>query len=388
MKKSSYKNPVLLLGLFDTAIMTARCFCNEGIAVYGMDHDITLNGFFSNTIESIQCPNPTESEGEWLNFVVNWIKSKETLSFVLIPTSDKYVHLISKFRNHFENIAKFILPDYSVIDNLLDRKRQFDLAAENGIDVPKIYGDHTTKLDSLLDNITLPLAIKPLNINSWKEKFTNKGFLIHELEDFKKTYELVKSKNVDFLIQEVIEGPNTCNFEVNTLLLPSGEYFQHSIQKLRQYPDRFGTATSIKVLKNSEIEKSALNLLNSIKLLGFSNLEFKYCEKKSKFYYIETNPRVWLQVNFSKKIGLNFPMIYYNFLIKNEIPVSNFEIKKSGVWVDFFPDILYWVRYRKIHKIGLFAFLKSWFPLKSTGVFSLRDRKPFFRELNNIINKK
>lgn len=382
------KYPVLLLGLFDTAIMTARCFRGKGIKVYGMDWDTRLNGFISNSIVSIQSPNPSTEEEKWMDFVLDWINTKSTLPFIIIPTSDKYVYLVSKYRDKFKKNALFLLPDHTKIENLINRKVQFQIAAECGIFVPDIYGNQTSTLEQVINKLELPVAIKPLNINEWQEKFSNKGFLIYDLDEFSKTFQLAKDKKVSFLVQKVIEGSNDCNFEVNTLLLPNGRYYQHSIQKIRQFPDRFGTATSIKSVVNPEIERLALQYLKSHNFLGFSNIEFKYCNKTFKYYYIETNPRVWLQVNFSDIIGLNFPLIYFNFLTLGYLTEESFTNLKKGVWVDFFPDILFWVRYRKKYKTSILTHIGSWRPLLSTGIFSIRDSRPFLREFFNLFKKK
>jgi hypothetical protein len=211
---------------------------------------------------------------------------------------------------------------------------------------------------------------------------------IYDLDEFSKIFQLAKDIQVSFLVQKVIEGPNDCNFEVNTLLFPNGRFYQHSIQKIRQFPDRFGTATSIKSVENPEIEKQALHYLESQNFFGFSNIEFKYCYKTTKYYYIETNPRVWLQVNFSKNIGLNFPLIYFEFLTKGEMPKDILTNLKKGVWVDFFPDILFWLRYRKKYKTSMLTHIGSWRPLLSTGIFSIRDSRPVIREFFNLFKKK
>lgn len=195
---------------------------------------------------------------------------------------------------------------------------------------------------------------------------------------------LIKEK-VRFMIQEMIEGENCNNYEVNSLYFPTGELFQHSIQKIRQYPDRFGTATSIKTCVNPELEEMASKLIRSMKLTGFTNIEFKYNNADKKYYYIETNTRVWLQVNFSAKIGINFPRLYYEYLTSGIFKKGILKIKK-GVWVNILPDILFWIRYREKYKMGFLGFLKSWFPFRATGLFSFRDPLPFFTELRSKKN--
>ena len=382
------RNPVLLLGLFDTSIMTARCFQNKGVKVYGTDYDSGLNGFRSNAIESFVCPNPKE-EGEerWLSFLIEWMSTNSKNPFILIPTSDEYVELIAKYQSELNYVAKFLVPNYHAVGVILNRDKQFESAENAGIKVPKTLAYHNE--DWQPDNtIIYPLAIKPLNMNVWKTKMTNKGFLVSDREELDKALREVRSKQLEFMVQEVIDGPNTNNFEVNTILLPNGTYFQHTIQKLRQLPDRFGTATAIRSSVHKELEALAIKLLNKEGLWGFSNMEFKYCDKRKDYYYIENNPRVWLQVNFTKNMGINFPLIYYSFLSNEPIPNQKLDITERGVWVDFLPDLLFWYRYRKTHQLSFLTFIRSWTPVKGSGLFSLRDIRPMIHEVKQIFTKK
>ncbi len=371
------KENILLLGLFDTAITTARCFPKKEFTIHGMDYNEKLLGFKSRLIKTKILPNPNNNEKETLTYLLSWLKSKND-DVIIIPTSDEFILFVAKYRQEIPNNAKFLIPEYSNIIDLISRDIQFKSAEKSGLNVPSILTEIEI-IDSNLSNI-FPIAIKPLDVNEWKRYFNNKGFVINDLLEFKEKIKFVKQSGAKFIIQKIITGDNSNNFEVNSLLLPSGKIYQHSIQKIRQFPDGFGTATAIKAVNMPELEEYAKKFILDQGLVGFSNIEFKYNSFDKKYYYIETNPRVWLQVNYTSEIGLNLPMIYFNYLIGSK-ENSGFQVNNKGNWVDFLPDLLFYIRYRKDKKLRFFTYFKPWFDTKSTGLFSFSDPNPFLTEL-------
>lgn len=103
-------NNILLLGLSDTAIMTARCFKKyKSLKIYSLDYEERHNGFYSNMIKPLLTPDPSEGEEIWLMFIINWIKQINK-RFIIIPVTDEFAYLTSKFRAKFNEYCSFILP--------------------------------------------------------------------------------------------------------------------------------------------------------------------------------------------------------------------------------------------------------------------------------------
>lgn len=371
------KKNILLLGLFDTAITTARCFPQKDFIIHGMDYNEKLLGFKSRLIISKLLPNLNIDEKETLTFLQTWLKSQNK-DIIIIPTSDEFILFVAKYRKELPNNAKFLIPDFSTITDLISRDIQFKSAEKCGLNVPPVLTEAEI-IDGNKSNV-FPVAIKPLDVNEWKRYFNKKGFVINDLLEFKDKLKVVKQSGAKFIIQKIITGDNSNNFEVNSLLLPGGKVYQHSIQKIRQFPDGFGTATAIKAVNMPKLEEYAKQFIIDQNLVGFSNIEFKYNSFDNKYYYIETNPRVWLQVNYTNKIGLNLPMIYFNYLIGND-KNSSFKVQNKGNWVDFLPDLLFYIRYRKEKKLSFFHYFKTWIGTKSTDLFSITDPNPFLSEL-------
>ena len=372
--------------------MTARCFKGTEISVYGMDYQDKHLGFYSNIIQTIKTPNPKENEENWVSFVTFWLEKFEN-QFVLIPTSDEFVVLCSKYLKVFSQYCLSVIPGIDVLNTIIERDKQFNAVISCGINVPVFLSENINLNNLTNEGIKFPFAIKPVNVIEWKRFFNNKGFVIHNEENLiKAQHELSQKPKSRFIVQTIIDGDNTLNYEVNALYFPDGRIFMHTIRKIRQYPDRFGTATCIEAFSNPDVEKLAEKIIRKMSLFGFTNIEFKYNPYDGNYYYIETNTRVWLQVNFSMKLGINFPMLYYNYLTGNE-SIKTSKVLRNGKWVDFLSDLLYWKKYRKKYNIKLFEHLRSCLPVIATGLFSFHDPIPFlkdlklFRKIKNIFKQ-
>ncbi len=371
---------ILLFGLYDTALMTAKCFNRKVYSIYGMDYNKNNSGFYSRFIKSVSTPNPNINESDWIRFVLAWLNKTNKL-FFLIPTSDEFVQLAAKYSNELSTYCTCIQPDYSSVSKIVTRDVQFQMASDIGLNVPFFVKEKNQLKKELGNNLKFPLAIKPVYVVEWKQAIKEKVIVVRNSEELYKNLHKVESKGVNFLIQNIITGDNNFNYEVNSLLLPNGDVFQHTIKKLRQYPDGFGTATCIETVIQNELENSARLFIQKYNLIGFSNIEFKYNALDKKFYYIETNIRVWLQINFSKNCGINFPAILIDY-INNSRQKPRTNLKNNGKWVDFFPDLLFWKKYHKKYGISLPRFVWSWFPIAATNLFSISDPLPFIKDLN------
>jgi predicted ATP-grasp superfamily ATP-dependent carboligase len=348
-----------------------------------MDYNTSKLGFKSRLIKSMICPDPKTDEKYWLDFLLNWLK-QQSQKIVIIPTSDEFALLCASHEKDLSPFALSLIPDVNSLHAIIERDLQFNAAKACNIPVPAFITYNEIENKELIDELRFPLAIKPVNTVEWKKQMNNKGFIVENPTSYYEIIRELKEKKLRFLIQEMILGENENNYEVNSLYFPSGKILQHSIQKIRQYPDRFGTATSIKNCIHPEIEKMAADYIRHLNLIGFTNIEFKLNQSDGKYYYIETNTRVWLQVNFSANIGINFPMYYYNQLTNKEVAKNkNFQELKNGVWVDFMADLLFWKKHRKQYKLSFFKLIRSWFPLRATGLFSITDPKPLLTELRS-----
>ncbi len=373
------KNPVIYLGLFQTAVNASRTLVKNKIPVLGYDYNTKEPGFYSRLINSETCPHPSTQEDSLISFLIDRINQLDSKPFI-IPATDEYLYFLNKNRAEFENISYLLLPSGQAIDILLDKKCQFESAGRVGLNVPPYFEFHSIEeLKSEIDSISFPVFVKPRVSFLWKNHFNNKGMLVNDKNDLTKSVKSLLDKNLTFLVQEIIQGDTRNNIEVNILKLSDHTIYISTVRKIRQYPHKFGTATSLCTISHDYLEGKLLQYINEVGITGFSNTEFIYDEKTSKYYFIETNPRIWLQIDLCEYTGDNFLMnaykhvtgIQYNGRTKND---------KEVLWVDPASDLLSLIK-QGVDIHGYLSFTKNLIKAKSHGTFYWRDPVPFLRDV-------
>jgi predicted ATP-grasp superfamily ATP-dependent carboligase len=192
-------------------------------------------------------------------------------------------------------------------------------------------------------------------------------------------------QNISFIIQQIIPGDCSNNFEYNALMV-KGVIMEHNVnRKVRQYPIDFGTGCCVWAVDNENVEAIGSRFVKENQIEGFSNTEFKYNLNTGKYFFIETNARVWQQIELTSKNNQNYVIKYYNALSNEKISIITKKTKANLRWVDLPTELLIFLRYRRQIKLKFTEFIKSIFSASCLGLLSLRDFGPF---LNTVIFKK
>lgn len=373
------KNPVFILGLFDTGYYAARLLKNDGITIFGFDSNPINPGFYSNIIKPFEAPNPLTNPDDLLKTLI--IKRNEfSLQPVLIATSETYLTFIYNYRNSLEKYFLFILPQQEILGKILNKAEQFKLAQRLSIEVPKyeIISD-INNLNAIIEKLKHPLIIKSYNQAIWKSLIDKKAYISKSISESINIIIKLFQKIGPVIIQELIEGDVLNNYEYNALMFDGRIIEYNVIQKLYQYPIDFGAACCVKNIINTNIEKLGSKFILDNKIEGFSNTEFKYDPSNGIYYFIETNSRVWLQIEMTKKLGQNYVRSYYDFLVGEKTPVHNYAKFNEKIWLDLPSFMLLVLRYRKKLNLNIFNVIKLLFKTTNYGLISFSDLNPFMK---------
>lgn len=377
--------PVVILGLQETGLYTAQSLGKFNIPVYGFDSVTDRPGFYSRYIKPLNAPHPYKEPDTLLRGIIN-LADKFHSRPVLISSTEDYLQFQLKYREALEEYYKFIIPEPDVAGKILDKSGQATLALNCDFKIPgqaeiKEIGD----LRAWQENRTWKrIIIKASDQAVWKARVNQKAFIPSDIDELEKTALVLLNMEVPFIIQDMLEGDCLNNFEFNALMI-NGEIVESSvIQKLRQYPPGFGAACLIRSTTNEEISTMGRMFVTKNKIEGFSNTEFKYNPADNKFYFIETNARVWSQVRLTEYYGKNFIIKYYNHLTDNSILFYTTKKDKEIKWVDIFSDFVLWWRFLRKNRMNLFEWLFSLSDTKDFGLLNIRDVKPFLHEISRL----
>lgn len=381
------KSPVFILSVFDTGILTAKSLYKYKIPLYGFDYNENQIGFNSSFIIPYKCPKPNKSGTELLNYLINKAQNLE-LKPVLIPASDEYVNFVNENRKELGKYFLFLLPDYDTTKKFINKDLQLQLAKEYGFDLPRFFITKDIKdSEAFKESVNFPCILKPFTSNE-KQFFDGKVSIVNDNDSYVNKSNDLLGECSGFIVQEIIEGNSENNYEVNILYLNNEIIFSHVIKKIRQFPDDYGSGCLITTCENEYLENLTRKFVVSNNIIGFSNTEFKYSAKDGKYYFVETNVRVWQQIDITTFME-NYVLAYYNYCLGNKVLSENSKPKKSIKWIEVVNDFQMAHKKYSNGEISLREWLKSYDGKKTYGTLSKHDIKPFLREIKygrKIIN--
>jgi len=385
MQNFNKEHPALVLGLTVCGLGVIRSLARENITIFAIDYRVKSNeGFYSKYAKSSICPHPVYNPEQLIeymeaNFVKNGVKT------ILFPTADEFVKFISDHRVELAKHFIFNVSAKQIIDNIIDKKIQYELAQKAGINITETYYPESIEdVYKLKDTVQYPLIIKGRYSFKWREAAggTLKGLKVNNADELMEKCREVFSTKVPIIIQKIIIGPNTNHFKFCAYVNRAGKILtEFTLRKIRQYPVEFGVGSCVESLEYEELKQTGEKFFESINYTGVGSAEFKLDLKDNKLKLIELNPRYWMQNEQAAYCGVNFSVAQYLDLSGQTVPyIEKFKI---GVrWVNPVQDLKSYIEQNKNDKLFLFHWWLSLLKCQVFSVFSWKDIKPFMVSLD------
>ena len=370
-----------VLGLFDTGLGAIRSLGRAGIPVIGLDSDPRMPGFKSRYCTARLSPDPIRQPDELVRFLLDEGQPLDEPG-ILFPTSDAFVLFLSRYRNDLATSFRFALPSEEVLEAIVNKRRQYELAGQVGTPYATTFYPETMEdVRRIGDQVDYPAFIKPYYGHLWRERFggTHKGFKVHTPEELIARFEEILPTGLQVMVQSIILGPNTNQFKVSAYIGQSGEPLTvFTLRKIRQYPTEFGVGTVVESLRYPELVELGLKFFLGIGYRGIGSIEFKKDERDGRLKMIELNPRLWQQNIHATDCGMNFPLIQYLDLTGPN-PAPQTEFKEGVRWLDAMADFqAFWTYFRR-GELSPWAWVRSWIGAQSFATFAWDDLGPFFK---------
>lgn len=370
-----------VLSLFDTGLGAVRSLGRAGIPVIGLDSDPCMPGFKSRFCAAKLCPNPVHQPDELAQFLLEEGRRLERPG-VLFPASDAFVLFLSRYRDDLTAYFRFAFPPANVLEAIVNKRRQYELAEQVGTPYPRTFYPETMEdVERIKGELEYPAFIKPHYGHLWREKFggTHKGFKVHTPQELVDRFKTILPTSLQVIVQSIILGPNTNHFKVSAYISQKGEPLAvFTLRKIRQYPTEFGTGTMVESLRYPELVELGLKFFQGIGYRGIGSIEFKRDERDGQLKLIELNPRLWQQNIHAAVCGINFPLVQYLDLTgQNPDPLTEFAEKVQ--WLDAVADFQAFWDYFRRGELSPWAWLRSWRGVKAFATFAWDDLGPFLR---------
>ena len=319
-----------------------------------------------------------KDENELLELLIYYGQSLQT-KVPIFCTRDHHCIFIDENKYILNKYYLYNWQKTKTIKEFINKKEMNELAIKSGLSTPKTFHSTDYDINIIKDKIVYPSIIKPIYT-----KPNIKGIIINSDNELEMAF---KKQIFDegYIIQEIIEGPETNIFVIGTYSDINGKIIAYGMgQTLRQNPSNFGTKTYLRSFDDKEILKITQQFLKSTQYYGIADIEFKYSTKDNSFKFIEINPRVGSINNFFCSQSIELPMICYDELTDHNIVClkNNF---KSIIWMDIHSDIK--LLYMK-NWLGRLSWLKELAQTNSFASFNVRDIKPFLYVFIQKIRRK
>lgn len=367
----------VVLGLGVTGLGVIRSLGEHSVGVTGLDWERDAPASRSRYCRAIPCPHPTDDPDRLLEVLVA-LGARHDSRPVLLPTTDAYVLFLSRFRETLRQHFLFALPAPAVVEALVNKRRQYEMAERLGLPIPQtFYPEDVQDLERIKQAVSYPALIKPCFSHLWAPIFGNKGFRVNGPSELEQRFSEVARRGLAVMIQAVIQGPGTQHLKVRSYLDETGRPLgMFTARKIRQYPDDFGVSTLEESARLDEATHLGLAFLRGIGYRGVGSIEFKRDARDGQLKLIELNTRFWQQTIHATRCGVNFPLIAYLDLTGQQPAVPR-AFAAGSRWLDAVPDFqTAWLQHRR-GELTLRDWAWSLGRVRAFAYFDLRDPGPF-----------
>lgn len=377
---------VIILNATELGYQVVRALGRQGIrsiVLYDKEKD-ELGRYSKYAAESIKIPRFIEEPELLLRFLVE--KKEEWAGTLIIPTKDYTVEFLAKHKDTLGQYYLIPTPDLRVVQRIVNKKPLYDAAQNLGIGVPKIFAPKSlAELKALEGEITFPCLLKPGLGHLFFRKFDCKMLEIYSFADMLARYSHLTHDFTDdefeLMICEIIPGPDSMQMVQHVSYVDeTGEVLASmTSRKMRQDPPKYGQGRIIKSERISDVDEMSYRLLRELGYHGFSEIEWKFDPRDSRYKLIEINTRFIFYIGLCVDCGINFPYIQYMDLVKGQkVRVNSY--KENVYWIHLYKDVLHTALHHNMETLSLWEYIRPYVGKKSFAMLDFKDPIPFLQQ--------
>jgi predicted ATP-grasp superfamily ATP-dependent carboligase len=383
--------PVVVAGGFQTGVLLMRNLLRRGLRVYCVEWLRSQPCFRSVYGTSFQCPNPDEKPTEWLEFMIG-VSAKIGGKPVLISSADQFVTAIARHRGALEPHFQFCQGGAALQGLLATKERQYDLASEHGLPVPRTrFVTSPAELADFASTARFPCLLKPLHYREWERLPIGhacrgaKLVLAGSAAELAGKYAAVAGVTPGLVVQEVIEGPDTNKLVYLSCYARDGRRIGACMMReLRTSPAYFGSASMVEPVLDPEADRLCDSFLRGIGYSGICEIELKRDTRDGCVKMIEANPRYSGTGDAAPYAGVDIGWLHYLDVIGQPVAF----VAGHGRYFRHIMLVADISTFRTYHRDGLLTwpeFIRSYRPPLAFFDFDLRDWRVTARTIDSII---
>jgi predicted ATP-grasp superfamily ATP-dependent carboligase len=386
VEKEKFMHPAVVLGLGQNGLATVRALARKGIPVIGIDGNLKQPTARTRLCRKIHCK---DFRGEGLLRCLLDLGRTLPAKGILFPSGDLSLELVSERRELLQEHFSFVLPDRELMHLILNKKDFYRFAERHGFLIPHTYfPQHEGEVEKLSSDIRFPCILKPFQPSAaWRQRFPDvKLFEVSSAQELMQSYRALRRVHPEFLIQEVIPGPDSALAFSLTYFDGERTRGMFTGRKLRQYPPFYGTSCMAESRWDPWIATETTRLLRTLGYRGYGSVEFKWDPRDERFKIIELTPRTWFPHGLSTACGLNLPYLMYCDILG--LPVEEQHGFVEGMkWIHEERDLQSSLRMWRMDKLTVREWLTSYRGRRAYALAAWDDPGPFLAALRRLLRQ-
>lgn len=373
------------------AMSPIRELSKKGYNVTAVEYDNVLEnkrlGHFSKYVS--QKATVTDTNEEFIEGIKNLSKDDRA---VLIPVNRKSLMYAIRNSDELKNYCDFLVPDIESI-NLADDKFEIcEIAKKVGVPVPKTtsISEHDS-VEEMEKSVDYPCIIKYRNGEAMGKKPEDRYKIVNNKEEFVTAYNEMLKTDENPIASDYIKGHDIGVAVIMDKNSKPVDFLCY--ESLREFPIEGGPTCFLRTIFDRNLLKYACSLLEEIKFTGIAMLDFKGTIEKP--YFLEINPRVWGSAMITEISGSSLFESYVKASLGNSTPLDldncmpSYKLnQKMRFTPQSFACFISHMKKSKGKGKIFIEYLKSFFDFSvRDGLFSIKDPKPYFRYIKNLIKK-
>jgi D-aspartate ligase len=367
-----------------TATGVLRCLKKENIPTLLISSNRHDPAVYSKYVRYYPTLDPKRFPDKYMQTLLDI--GRDDKNYVLMPTSDDTLKLVSNYRDLLSEYFILFLPKREVIDVCLNKRKMYEIAIKNDIPVPRtVFFDDVDELRKASKVVRYPCLVKP-HTNDERIFFHKKVIQIESPSQLISVFEYLHEKECIPMIQEKIIGPPSNLYSLGTVMDEDHETVAvFTGRKIRQLSYDFGVGTFCESLWVPEVAELGVKLLKSIKYTGIAQVEFKFDPRDRKYKLMEINARPWFWVSLTAACGMNIPYILYKLAIGENACVKGFLENIKWQWTCGDIGLFITQIISKNPDFSFRDFFHSLFEKRVFATYSINDLNPFCTEITQSV---
>lgn len=233
----------------------------------------------------------------------------------LFYQSDHQLLWVSRNRDRLRRVARFVIAERTLVEDLVDKDRFRSFAERHGLPVP-----HTSLLlpgddYAIPAGAPMPAVLKPV-LRSMDDRWAGlaagqKAMTIRSRTELDTLRDALRAYGKPLLLQQAVPGPERRIESHHVYVDDLGRLLaDFTGRKVRTMPAENGLTTSVEVVHIPDVRDLGREIVRRIGLTGAAKLDFKR-SPTGELFLLEINPRFTLWNHPGASAGINIPAMVY-----------------------------------------------------------------------------